>query len=195
MLRILLAALALCLAAGAAVAQNPLEPSPTPATPPAANAQPAPKAEPASKAEPAAKAETAAKKAASSKKPAKAKVNARPAWAELTAEHQQILAPLKADWDALEPERRQKWLAIAKRYPKMKVEEQERVQRRMQAWANLTPEQRRQARENYKHLAKTPREKRDKNLREAWAEYQALPPSERQNLAPPPSPESKRPKH
>ena len=56
----------------------------------------------------------------------------------------------------------------------MKAEEQERVQRRMQAWAKLTPEQRRQARENYKQIAKVPPDKRG-NLREQWAEYQALP--------------------
>jgi hypothetical protein len=57
----------------------------------------------------------------------------------------------------------------------------------MQAWAKLSPEQRRQARENYKRIVKVPPEKRDK-LRDAWAEYQALPPHERQSLAPPPAP-------
>src|SRR5947207_2508221 len=106
--------------------------------------------------------------AAPAKKAAKApaaKKNVRPAWAELTAEQQQILSPLKNDWDALEVERRQKWLQIAKRYPKMKQLEQERVQRRMQLWANLSPEQRRQARENYKRLAKSPRPEK-KSLRE-----------------------------
>ena len=98
-----------------------------------------------------------------------------------------VLAPLKADWESLEPERRRKWIGIANRYPKMKAEEQERVQRRMQAWAKLTPEQRRQARENYQRIAKQRVEKREK-LREAWAEYQALPPHERQSLAPPSEP-------
>ncbi|MFN2645207.1 MAG: DUF3106 domain-containing protein [Burkholderiales bacterium] len=132
--------------------------------------------------------------AAPAKKAAKApKKNVRPAWAELTAQQQQILAPLKSDWDALEVERRQKWLHIAKRYPKMKELEQERVQRRMQLWANLSPEQRRQARENYKRLAKSPRPEK-KSLREQWAEYQALPPQERENLAPPSSSEPRRPK-
>jgi hypothetical protein len=57
----------------------------------------------------------------------------------------------------------------------------------MQAWAKLSPEQRRQARESYKRIVKAPPEKREK-LREAWAEYQALPPQERQNLVPPPQP-------
>ena len=134
---------------------------------------------------------------APAKKAAKApsvKKNARPAWAELTAEQQQILAPLKADWDTLEIQRRQKWLQIAKRYPKMKQLEQERVQRRMQLWANLSPEERRQARENYKRIAKSPRREK-KSLREQWAESQALPPQERESLVPPPKPnESRRPK-
>ena len=133
-----------------------------------------------------------AKKA--SKTPA-VKKNVRPAWAELTAEQQQTLAPLTNDWDTLEVERRQKWLQIAKRYPKMKQLEQERVQRRMQLWANLSPEQRRQARENYKRLVKAPRPEK-KSLREQWAEYQALPQHERERLAPPPNPnEPRRPKH
>ena len=76
----------------------------------------------------------------------------------------------------------------------MKPQEQERVQRRMQAWAKLTPEQRRQARENYKHLVKAPRPVPNKDLREAWAEYQQLSPQERQSLAPPPSTDPRRQK-
>jgi len=115
----------------------------------------------------------------------------RPAWAELTVEQQHTLAPLKADWESLQPDRRRKWIGIAKRYPKMKPQEQERVQRRMQAWAQLSPEQRRQARENYKRIAKVPPEERGK-LGEQWAEYQALPPNERQNLAPPQAPAKKK---
>jgi hypothetical protein len=165
MLRILLTALSLCIAAGTA-AQPPAEPAP--------------------------KKPAAAKPAAKAAQP---KPGVRPAWAELTAEQQQILAPLKTDWDTLDPERRQKWIAIAKRYPRMKAQEQERVQRRMQAWARLTPEQRRQARENYKHLAKVPRQAPNKDLRQAWAEYQALSPHERQSLVPPPSTDPRRQKH
>lgn len=113
------------------------------------------------------------------------KDTARPAWAELTADQQMILAPLRGDWDNLEPDRRRAWIGIAKRYPKMTAEEQERVQRRMQRWASLTPEQRNQARENYRRLAKQRAERREQ-LRERWAEYLALPPEERQKVAPPP---------
>ena len=167
MLRILLAALSLAIAAGTA-------------------AQPAADA-----------AKDTAKKPAATKPAPKtkaAKPGVRPAWAELTAEQQQVLAPLKTDWDTLEPDRRLKWIAIAKRYPRMKALEQERVQRRMQVWASLSPEQRRQARENYKHLAKAPRPAPNKDLRQAWAEYQALSPYERQSLVPPTSTDPRRQK-
>jgi hypothetical protein len=128
--------------------------------------------------------EVARKPPPKAKPAAKAKAAARPAWAELTAEQQQILAPLKADWESLEPERRRKWIGVAKRYPGMTVKSQQRVQRRMQEWARLTPEQRRQARETYKQIVKVPPEKRG-NLREQWAEYQQLPPQERENLVSP----------
>jgi len=174
MLRILLATLSLAIAAGTA-AQAPVDNAKDAAKKPAA-AKPA--AKPAVK--PAAK--------------AAAKPGVRPAWAELTAEQQQVLANLKADWDSLEPERRQKWIAIAKRYPRMKPLEQERVQRRMQMWATLSPDQRRRARENYKHLAKTQRPAPKKDLRQAWAEYQALSPYERESLVPQPSTDPRRQK-
>jgi hypothetical protein len=110
--------------------------------------------------------------------PAKAK---RLAWAELTAEQQQVLAPLKPSWDTLEPQNRRKWIGVAKRYPKMTPVGQKRVQTRMEKWANLSPEQRRVARERYKSIGKLPPEKRQ-TLRQQWAEYQALPPHERRML-------------
>jgi hypothetical protein len=113
---------------------------------------------------------------------AKAKAKARPAWAELTAEQQMILAPLKADWESLETERRRKWIGVAKRYPNMTPQGQERVQRRMQTWAKLSPEQRRQARETYKQIVKVPPAQRDK-LRQQWAEYQSLAPREREDIS------------
>jgi len=156
MIRALIAALVLGIA-GAAMAQ------------PAPQQQPAPQtAKPAAK--PPAKA-TAAKKV-------------RPAWAELTSGQQEVLAPLKPEWDKLDRDRRMKWLGIAKRYPAMQPEQQARVQRRMEAWAKLSSEQRRQARENYKRMAKVPADRRG-DLRQQWAEYQALTPQEREGMVPP----------
>jgi len=83
-----------------------------------------------------------------------------PTWGELTQEQQQILAPLAGDWDNLEPVRKRNWIGIAKRYPKMKPDEQARVQRRMQAWVKLTPKERQAARERYKKMEKLPPDKK-----------------------------------
>ena len=71
----------------------------------------------------------------------------QPAWGELNGEQRQILAPLESDWDQMEPQRKKKWVGIAKRYPKMKNDQQQRVQQQMQAWAKLTTAERRAARE------------------------------------------------
>ena len=149
------AAFLVLLLAGGALAEPPVDVERKPAPAPAAKA----KAKPA----------------------AKAKAPARPAWAELTADQQMILAPLKPDWDSLDTERRRKWIGVAKRYPGMTAQGQERVQRRMQVWAKLSPEQRRQARENYKQIVKAPPAKRAQ-LREQWAAYQQLSPQERDTL-------------
>ena len=111
--------------------------------------------------------------AAPSKKP--------PTWVELTQEQQQILAPLSADWDKFNAARKRKWLGIAKRYPQMSSDEQAKVQRRMQPWAELTPEQRRIARENFRRLETLPPEKRQ-TLAQKWEEYMQLPEEQRKQL-------------
>ena len=103
--------------------------------------------------------------AASSKAP-------RPLWSELSPKQQAVLAPLAADWDKLDTTRRKKWIAIANRYPKMKADEQQRLQRRMQAWAALTPAQRQVARENYKALQQLPRPQQPGELRQKWDQHQ-----------------------
>jgi hypothetical protein len=97
----------------------------------------------------------------------------QPEWSQLTPEQQQILAPLAGEWHSFDDKRRKKWLLTAKRYPKMKPEQQQRLQTRMQGWAKLTPEERRIARENYKKLAKQPREKREV-VKQKWHEEQKL---------------------
>lgn len=96
----------------------------------------------------------------------------QPDWAQLSPEQQQILAPLANEWNSLEERRRKKWLLLAKRYPKMKPEEQQRLQTQMRDWAKLTPQQRAIARENYKKLAKQPPEKREV-IKQKWQEAQA----------------------
>jgi hypothetical protein len=110
-----------------------------------------------------------------------------PQWASLTADQQQALAPLAGEWNKLGPRHKTKWLGIAKRYPAMKSEEQKRVQGRMQSWTKLTPEQRWQAREQYRSIGKLAPDHRREELRRHWAQYQALPPHEKRVFDVPPT--------
>jgi hypothetical protein len=105
-----------------------------------------------------------------------------PSWLQLSSEQQQVLAPLSTEWDKLDDFGRKKWLGIAKRFPAMKPDEQQRVQARMREWAMLTPQQRRLARENFKNIEKLPPEKKQ-TVRENWDEYQRLPDEEKRRLA------------
>jgi len=109
-----------------------------------------------------------------------------PQWASLTADQQEVLAPLSSEWSRLSREEKTKWIGIAKRYPKMTPKGQQRVQNRMQKWVKLTPEQRRQAREQYRSIGKMAPERREE-LRKYWADYQALPPHEKRMFDVPPS--------
>jgi hypothetical protein len=109
-----------------------------------------------------------------------------PQWASLTADQQQILAPLQKDWPKLSREQKEKWLGIAKRYPKMTPIGQKRVQTRMEKWVKLTPEQRRQAREQYRSIATKVAPDRKEQLRRYWAEYQSLSPAEKRMFDVPP---------
>jgi len=52
----------------------------------------------------------------------------------------------------------------------------------MGAWARLTPDQRRVAREQFKTLRQLPPEQRQA-VQQKWQEYQQLPPEKRQELA------------
>lgn len=81
----------------------------------------------------------------------------------------------------MEDQRKGKWLGVAKRFPTMTQEEQERVQARMREWAKLTPEQRTKARDQYRAMRKSPPEEREA-LHQKWQEYESLPTEERDRL-------------
>jgi len=104
-----------------------------------------------------------------------------PSWAELSPPQREALAPLAGEWDKLDAEQKKEWLGVAKRYPKMTPTGKKRVQTRMSKWAALTPQQREQARENYRKM-KEARKKKD--LSKQWSEYQSLHPQEGQGAAP-----------
>lgn len=105
----------------------------------------------------------------------------QPTWQELSETQQQILAPLVDDWNGMENYRRKKWLGIAERYPRMGEEEQARVQRRMREWADMTPQQRKDAREKYRNIKQLPPE-RKQAVKQKWEEYANLPEEQRLQL-------------
>ena len=106
---------------------------------------------------------------------------AQPKWSDLTVAQRIILAPLSDDWDSFENFRQKKWLGIASRFPGMMLEEQRRIQKQMQEWGKLTPEERQLARENFKAAKELPVEKKQK-LKQKWEEYANLPPEEKERL-------------
>ena len=95
----------------------------------------------------------------------------KPDWAELKPSQQAVLAQLKEDWQELDTLRRTKWVKIANAYPKMKPEQQQRLQAQMSEWAKLTSEQRRAAREKYLAIKKLPAAKRG-DIKTQWQQYQ-----------------------
>lgn len=105
----------------------------------------------------------------------------QPAWSELDANQQRILAPLAARWNGMDNFRRKKWLAIAQRYPSMGQEEQIRTQHHMAEWVKLTPEERKLAREKYKSIQRASPEKKA-GIKQKWQEYQGLPENEKLRL-------------
>ena len=105
----------------------------------------------------------------------------QPNWSELNPQQKQILAPLANDWDGLESFRRKKWLGIAKRYPAMTPEQQQRVQVQMKPWSSLAPEERNAARERFKKQHTAPHEQREAK-RQKWEEYKVLPESEKRKF-------------
>lgn len=113
-----------------------------------------------------------------SKSASKAQVS-NPNWKDLSTAQQQALAPLSTVWDGLDNFHKAKWLVMARRFPAMKPDEQNRIQERMRAWVALTPEQRRVARESYARAKKL-----DTNQKsEQWQQYQQLPEEQKKTLA------------
>ncbi len=104
------------------------------------------------------------------------------AWRQLSSTEQVILAPLHDSWEQIDDRGRAKWREVARLYPKMKQDEQSRVQGQMRQWAALTPEQRRAAREQYLAHARLAPEQRD-DVVTKWKEFSSLPPEKRKELA------------
>lgn len=92
-------------------------------------------------------------------------------WAQLTEQQRGVLAPLKNEWDALRPWQREKMLDIAREYPKMDAQKQQRVQRQLVKWSRMTPYERENARKRYQQFQSLTPEKKEA-LRKQWKEHQ-----------------------
>jgi hypothetical protein len=100
-------------------------------------------------------------------------------WGQLTAAQQKTLSPLLPEWDKFDEKNKAKWVTIANRYPNLKPEEQKRIQKRMEQWAQLSPEQKQIARLNYAQTKKIEAAQKTRQ----WELYQQLPAEKKQLLA------------
>ncbi len=102
-----------------------------------------------------------------------------PKWSSLTPDQKEILASLEEDWSSLSTEQKFKWTQVATKFEKYPPAYQERLKSRMLAWAKLSTNERRIARDNYLKSLNIPNEKKA----EAWEAYQQLTPEEKKKLA------------
>jgi hypothetical protein len=100
------------------------------------------------------------------------------AWSKLSAAQRETLKPLAEQWSSMDDNGREKWINVAARYPQLSAAEQKRMQERMTQWAHLQPSERGEARLRFQQTRKlSPIERQEK-----WAEYQALPSTDRADL-------------
>ena len=101
-----------------------------------------------------------------------------PLWIDLTEPQQQALAAFAPEWNTWPTAEKKSWVTLADKLPAMSRERREKAQRRILEWANLSPEQRRLARANYR-LAK---ERSPKERVEEWRNYQSMTQEQREIL-------------
>jgi len=103
----------------------------------------------------------------------------QPLWSDLAAPQQAVLAPFASQWNALPLNEKRAWADLATRFPKMKPDEQRRVEKRIAEWAELSAEQRRVARANFRLAQQVAR---DNSLLAEWENYQSMTPEQRSVL-------------
>jgi hypothetical protein len=100
-------------------------------------------------------------------------------WASLSEEQRTLLAPFEDQWSDLPKREKQALADLAQRFPEVSGDDQERSMKRLAEWAELSPEDRRLARYNYRWMQGIER----RELLEAWDRYQRLTPDQRAVLA------------
>ncbi|MEP7303243.1 MAG: DUF3106 domain-containing protein [Caldimonas sp.] len=100
-------------------------------------------------------------------------------WQTLSPLQRQALAPLEREWAGIDASRKQKWLAIADRYPTLPAPERTRIAERMTEWARLSPVERGELRLRYQEARQVPAPARSAR----WEEYQNLPADQKEQFA------------
>jgi hypothetical protein len=99
-------------------------------------------------------------------------------WRDLRPSQQAALKPLEREWSGIGAAHKQKWVELSADIAKRSPAEQARIQERMTAWAQLTPQQRSQARFNFQEAKQLNAAER----KARWEAYQALTPAQKQEL-------------
>lgn len=93
-----------------------------------------------------------------------------PLWSDLNRAQQAALAPFEPEWNSWAVPEKKSWVALADRLPRMSTAKRETAQRRIIEWAKLTPDQRRQARANYRLAKERPVDARVTE----WENYRSM---------------------
>lgn len=102
-----------------------------------------------------------------------------PTWGSLSSDQRAALQPLERTWKTIGPDHKRKWLEVAAQFPVKSTDERQRIQARMTEWAALTPQQRGTARLQFKQAQQLA----PSNRQARWDAYQALPESQKKELA------------
>jgi hypothetical protein len=121
----------------------------------------------------------AAKAAQRPATPAANRPATRPAWNELSADQQQALRPLAAQWTTMSEAQKRKWIELSRNYRTLPPDGQAKLHSRMSDWVALSPQQRTQARLNFGETKDVSAD----DKRAKWEAYQALSPEEKRKLA------------
>ncbi|MCE2744882.1 MAG: DUF3106 domain-containing protein [Burkholderiales bacterium] len=99
-------------------------------------------------------------------------------WSELSSKQQELLAPLKNDWNSMTNAQQERWLKVGRKYENEPEERQAIMRERVSTWSGLSPREKAAARENYKAL----REKRQGERNSSWNSYQSLDQKQREEF-------------
>lgn len=92
------------------------------------------------------------------------------AWQSLTADQKRILEPLRGTWPSMDEQEQAVWLRVAKHMQHKPPRLQQRLQKRMKKWSEMTPRERARARLNFMQIAR----RYDVKQRESqWSHYQS----------------------